>query len=49
MSAVDEFVQRIRAERDADGKPTKLRDDSLYRVLDGLIAARRTLQKEAAS
>lgn len=43
MSAADPtaaFVQRVRARRAAAGKPDRVEDDALYRILDGLLAAK---------
>jgi hypothetical protein len=39
-TAVDQFVARIRAEREAKGLPVKCQDPAVYRVLDGIMANR---------
>ncbi len=32
------FVEQVRARRAADGRPDRIEADSLYRILDGLLA-----------
>jgi hypothetical protein len=38
-AAVDAFVERVRERRVATGRPDRIDDEGIYRVLDGLLAA----------
>jgi hypothetical protein len=40
VTALEEFLDSQRARRAAAGKPDHTDDDSLYRLLDGLLADR---------
>ncbi len=35
------FVERVRGQRAAAGRPAEFDDEAVYRILDGLLAARR--------
>lgn len=45
---VDEFVDRQRAQRAERGQPPTITDEAIYRVLDGLLAAKKGGRHEAA-
>lgn len=38
MTADPAFLERTRARRAAAGRPDKIQADSVYRILDGLLA-----------
>jgi hypothetical protein len=41
QAEVDEFIKANTERRLADGKPEKIEDESVYRVLDGVLVAQR--------
>lgn len=45
---LDAFVEQVRARRAAAGRPDRIEADSLYRLLDGLLA-RGTVPAEAGT
>lgn len=47
-AAIAEFIEQVRARRAAAGQPDQIEADSLYRVLDGLLA-RGTVPAEAGT
>lgn len=51
MSSTDvaTFVARVRAERIAAGRPEHIEDPALYRLLDGILAARGTAPAETGT
>jgi len=47
-AAIADFVQQVRARRSAAGQPERIEAESLYRILDGLLA-RGTVPTEAGT
>jgi len=48
ITAVDEAVGRVAAQREADGQPDGIDDPGLYRILDGIMAGRETTSSTPA-
>lgn len=41
VADIERFVERVREERSSAGRIELLADESLYRILDGLLASKR--------